>query len=74
MDSGGFWKLLDHALVVAPDLDRRGEWLSGRLALSPAGEIADFADSSLPRSAASTAHRRSGHVPPADMARRTPHL
>ncbi|MFD4636625.1 DUF4240 domain-containing protein [Lentzea sp. NPDC058436] len=42
MDAGGFWKLVDNAVSGAPDLDQRRAWLSGRLALLPAGEIADF--------------------------------
>ncbi|MDX8148486.1 DUF4240 domain-containing protein [Lentzea sp. BCCO 10_0061] len=43
MDAGGFWKLVDHAVAATADLEQRREWLSGRLALLPAGEIADFA-------------------------------
>ncbi|WP_086664306.1 DUF4240 domain-containing protein [Lentzea kentuckyensis] len=43
MDAGGFWRLVDHAREQAVDLDDRRAWLSGRLALLPAGEIADFA-------------------------------
>lgn len=43
MDVAGFWKLVDHAQGKAVDLDERCAWLSGRLALLPAGEIADFA-------------------------------
>jgi hypothetical protein len=43
MDSGGFWKLVDHAVAATADLEQRRGWLSGRLALLPAGEIADFA-------------------------------
>ncbi|MFJ5991494.1 DUF4240 domain-containing protein [Lentzea sp. NPDC092896] len=43
MDSGGLWKLVDHAVAATADLEQRREWLSGRLALLPAGEIADFA-------------------------------
>ncbi|MDX8055436.1 DUF4240 domain-containing protein [Lentzea sp. BCCO 10_0798] len=43
MDARGFWKLVDHAVRSAPDLEQRREWLTGRLALLPAGEIADFA-------------------------------
>jgi hypothetical protein len=43
MDARGFWKLVDHAREQAVDLDERRAWLSGRLALLPAGEIADFA-------------------------------
>ncbi|NKE62472.1 DUF4240 domain-containing protein [Lentzea sp. PSKA42] len=43
MDAGGFWKLVDHAVEKTADLDERRAWLSGRLALLPVGEIADFA-------------------------------
>ncbi|WP_434444477.1 DUF4240 domain-containing protein [Lentzea sp. E54] len=43
MDAGGFWKLVDHAVAQTADLEQRQEWLTGRLALLPAGEIADFA-------------------------------
>ncbi|MFI6095183.1 DUF4240 domain-containing protein [Lentzea sp. NPDC051213] len=43
MDAGGFWKLVDHPVAATPDLEQRRVWLSGRLALLPAGEIADFA-------------------------------
>ena len=43
MDTGGFWKLVDHAVRATTDLEQRRVWLSGRLALLPAGEIADFA-------------------------------
>ena len=42
MDTGGFWRLVEHAREKAVDLDERRAWLSGRLALLPAGEIADF--------------------------------
>ena len=43
MDAGGLWKLVDHAVAATADLEQRREWLCGRLALLPAGEIADFA-------------------------------
>jgi len=43
MDARGFWKLVDHAVAATADLEQRRVWLSGRLALLPAGEIADFA-------------------------------
>ena len=43
MDSRGFWKLVDHAVENTSDLEERRVWLSGRLALLPAVEIADFA-------------------------------
>lgn len=43
MDSTGFWKLVDHAVAGTADLDERRAWLTGRLALPPAAEIADFA-------------------------------
>jgi hypothetical protein len=43
MDARGLWKLVDHAVAATADLEQRRVWLSGRLALLPAGEIADFA-------------------------------
>ncbi|WP_346131667.1 DUF4240 domain-containing protein [Lentzea roselyniae] len=43
MDAGGFWKLVDHSRDKTADLDEQRAWLCGRLALLPAGEIADFA-------------------------------
>jgi hypothetical protein len=43
MDVGGFWKLVDHSRSQAADLAEQRAWLCGRLALLPAGEIADFA-------------------------------
>ncbi|MEV6235809.1 DUF4240 domain-containing protein [Lentzea sp. NPDC051838] len=43
MDTGGFWKLVDHSLGKSADLAEQRAWLCGRLALLPAGEIADFA-------------------------------
>lgn len=43
MDAEGFWKLVDHAVASTADLEERRAWLRGRLALLPAGEIADFA-------------------------------
>lgn len=43
MNTGGFWKLVDHAVAQTADLDERREWLVGRPALQPGGESADFA-------------------------------
>jgi len=43
MDLNGFWKLVDHSRKQTSDLDEQRAWLSGRLALLPPGEIADFA-------------------------------
>jgi hypothetical protein len=43
VNTGGFWKLVDHAVSQTADLAERRRWMAGRLALLPAGEIADFA-------------------------------
>ncbi|MCX2950236.1 hypothetical protein [Lentzea sp. NEAU-D7] len=43
MDARGLWRLVYRAACSAPDLEKRLEWLTGWLALSSAGEIADLA-------------------------------